>query len=164
MNFKIKMDPDNQRVILGIDKLVASQTRAIRRAFYYIGKDLVHASKKSIMEKPKHGRLYKLKRNGVTRLHRASAPGEAPANFTGSLKHALDFNVIGGDRMEFGVRQIFQNRKGTPAGVTYGKYLELGTSKMAARPFLKPAIKKNLKNIREHFERSLQEVINEDAK
>lgn len=36
--------------------------------------------------------------------------------------------------------------------VEYGKYVELGTSKMSARPFLKPTIQENVPEYKEIFE------------
>jgi len=155
--------PNNDKVICQIKNLPKLPTRALRKAFYYIGKDLVKDANKLIMAKPKHGKLYLLRRNGLTRLHRASAPGEAPANFTGSLRQSIDFDVVGADRMQFGVKQRFQQRQGTPDGVKYGKYLELGTRKMSERPFLLPVIKKNYRNIRKHIETQLKRGLTEGA-
>jgi HK97 gp10 family phage protein len=161
--FNIIRSPNNEKVICKIKGLPKAQTRWIRKAFYYIGKDLVKDADKLIMQKPKHGKIYLLRRNGLKRLHRASAPGEAPANFTGSLRQSLDFDVVGADRMQFGVKQRFQNRQGTPDGVKYGKYLELGTRKMVERPFLLPTIKKNYRNIRKHFETQLKRGLTKEA-
>lgn len=154
--FKVSKSPNNAKVICSIKDLPKTQSRWVRKAFYYIGKDLVKDSQKLITKKPKHGELYRLRKNGVLRLHRASGAGEAPANFTGSLRNSLDFDVVGSDRMQFGVKQKFQNRQGTPDGVKYGKYLELGTRKMDERPYLLPTIKSNYRNIRKHFETQLK--------
>lgn len=159
--FNITESPNNEKVIISIKNLPKTQIRWIRKAFYYIGKDLVKDANKLILQKPKHGKIYLLRRNGLKRLHRASAPGEAPANFTGSLRQSIDFDVVGANRMQFGVQQQFQNRQGTPDGVKYGKYLELGTRKMAERPFLLPIIKSNYRNIRKHFETQLKRGLTE---
>lgn len=152
-------DSGNRRTLLQIENLKDLSQEAIRKAFYMIGKDLVDDSRAMIMEKPKHGRLYKLRKNGRLINHRASAPGEAPANFTGALKHSLDFTVSGSEKMVFGSRTTFPNRKGTPAGVNYGGYLELGTRKIEPRPYLEPAIKKNYGNIQDHFEQQLKKSL-----
>lgn len=146
-----------------------STQEGVRKAFYYIGRDLVAESKKLILKVPKSGRIYRLRKNGRIVLHQASAPGEPPANFTGALKSSLDFNVIGADRMEYGAREQFLNKGGSPVnlktrkGVVYARRLELGDSKVKKRPFLLPSIKTNYKNIREHFEREIKKSIKEGS-
>lgn len=130
----------------------------IRKAFYYIGNDLRRTTQESILSGPKTGRTYLIRIGGRKINHTASAPGEAPANFTGNLRKSIGFEVRGGDKLEFG------SRSGPPAAglspkqsvAEYSKYLELGTSKMAARPYLKPSITKNQQNAKQHFEREIE--------
>lgn len=79
------------------------------------------------MRSPKHGRFYY--RPG--RIHRASAPGESPAIDFKKLVRSLD---------------IRYSRAGLFAtigtfGVKYGPFLEKGTRKMKARPFVAPAVR-----------------------
>jgi hypothetical protein len=163
----VKSDPQNRRAIVSLHNLASNQERAIRQAFYYIGKDLVHDTKRAITEKNKRGRLYRLRRNGRIILHRASAPGQSPANFTGGLKSSIDFNVVGANRLQFGSRENFLNKGGgivslkTRSGVKYGRALELGnaTNNLEPRPYLKPTIESNFRNIRAHFERQLEKSI-----
>ena len=161
MGFDIVADSNNKEVMITISNITPSTLVGIRKAFYFLGKDLRRTSSDLILEKPKTGRLYRLKRNGRIVKHRASAPGEAPANFTGSLRRSIDFDVVGGDRMEFGVKSEFENRKGTPAGVDYGKYLEEGTPKMEKRPFLITSLTKNQANAKEHFDREIKKALEE---
>lgn len=61
------------------------------------------------------------------RYHRASAPGEAPAIDTGHLVNSI--------------RSTFPTKlKGVlNIGAAYASFLEFGTRKMAARPFIEPA-------------------------
>lgn len=63
--------------------------------------------------------------------HRASAPGNPPAPDTGRLRASISREVGK-------VGTVLVARVGTD--VAYGRYLELGTSRMAARPFLRPAL------------------------
>lgn len=77
---------------------------------------------------PKSGKTYR--RGNVT--HRASAPGQYPASDTGVLASSV--------RMIMPSAGSIRGEVGT--NVTYGKYLEFGTSKMAARPWLLPSFKK----------------------
>jgi HK97 gp10 family phage protein len=170
MSFKIETDAQSKKVLLSLEKMGQTTQRALRRAFYFSGKDLVKESSRLIMEKPKHGRLYKLQRNGVSVLHRASAPGEAPANFTGALKSSLDFTVIGHDRMLFGSREQFLGKGGQPVelktrkGVVYGKFLEEGTGKMAPRPFLITSLNNSAKQIEQNFVEQIIKNIDETTK
>jgi hypothetical protein len=82
--------------------------------------------------KPKHGTLYS---GAPYRInlpdHKASAPGEAPADDTGALKNSgavqredgIDYSVTFGDTVAY-----------------YARDLEYGDGeKLAARPFLRPA-------------------------
>lgn len=100
-----------------------------RLAFYKIGKENVRVTRELIKKGPKTGRLYRIA--GRKRLHRASAPGEPPANLTGRLRRGVDFIVKGTDQMQFGDT------------VHYGFYLERGTRKMKPRIHLKRAVVKN---------------------
>ena len=83
------------------------------------------------------------KRNPVDRSvkrgnkrHWPSAPGHPPAIDTGELRRSIMFDVRGTEL-----------EVGSYAGAPYAKYLEEGTRKMAARPFLEPAVEKNINGI-----------------
>lgn len=80
---------------------------------------------KQLASTPGRGRVY------GRRKHRASAPGQGPAVDTGRLRSSISHEVGK-------VGTTIVARVGTD--VEYAKYLELGTSKMAPRPFLRPAL------------------------
>jgi len=82
---------------------------------------------KSIQTGPKSGKTYT--RYNPTRTHIASAPGEAPASDTGNLVSQIRVN------------QKSQDIVTVESRAKYSKFLEYGTSKMQARPFLFPAFK-----------------------
>jgi phage gpG-like protein len=63
---------------------------------------------------------------------RASAPGQFPMSDTGRLANSVDFNLPTSGRLTGEV--------GT--NVIYGRHLEFGTSRMAARPWLLPSFEK----------------------
>lgn len=68
--------------------------------------------------------------------HRASAPGHPPASDTGTLLGSVEAVPFdGGLAYEIGSR------------LAYGQFLEFGTSKMAARPWLTPAWDKHKNEI-----------------
>ena len=80
------------------------------------------------------GKKYQIKPSSITiggkrrRVYTASAPGEAPAVLTGRLRQSVAGTVV----IEGG--QIV-GRVGTD--LEYGRELEFGTKKVAARPWLK---------------------------
>ena len=71
------------------------------------------------------------------RTHRASSPGDPPAADTGYLHNNITFTIDGD-----GLGADIESR------ASYSGYLEFGTSKMQARPFMQPAIEENRPKIR----------------
>ena len=84
-------------------------------------------AKMSIQNGPKTGAV--TTRYNPRRVHQASAAGEAPASDTGYLASNIAIS-IDGDRLGASVE----------SNAEYSAYLEFGTMKMAARPFLQPAL------------------------
>ena len=62
----------------------------------------------------------------------ASSPGEPPGLRTGELRRSIAWEVDG---------ESLKCRVGS--NKSYSKYLEMGTSKMDARPYLKPVVEAN---------------------
>lgn len=150
----IFISPKFNKSSIGISQLTNKTKKGLRYGFYLAGKSLTRESRKLIDSPPKTGRLYwvsigskgrKLKNR---RLHRASAAGEAPAKITGNLKRSVNFVVHGSNILEFG------------SDINYGKFLELGTVKMAPRPFLIKAIKNDAKNTINYVRRSIIAKLN----
>lgn len=79
---------------------------------------------KIAMTGQKSGKLYK---RGKKKTHQASAPGEAPAVDTGTLRRSILTQRDGDLRAVVSV------------GAEYAVWLEFGTRRMAPRPFLGPA-------------------------
>lgn len=103
------------------------------------------------MTGPKSGRVYKRRarrKNGRPRLHRASAPGEAPARDTGTLANAVGIRQIGNMSWEVYVKQ--------PAS-KYAAALEFGSPRrrLAPRPFMRPALERVRKPFVAAIEREL---------
>ena len=83
--------------------------------------------------------------------HTASRPGEPPAIDTGILRASIMNEVeVSGSSVngKVGPDVEFMAAK-APVGtnVEYGYYLELGTSKMEPRPFLRPALIRTRKKV-----------------
>ena len=104
---------------------------------------------KSIQTGSKTGRLYK--RYNPTRTHRASAPGEAPASDTGNLVS----NIMVENK---------QDSVEVQSKAEYSKFLEYGTSKMEARPYMFPAYEKSKEKIIQAVFRKIATTLQDLAK
>lgn len=89
-----------------------------------------------ILSRPGTGRLY---RKGKTVVHRASSPGEPPAPDTGELRRRIFTEVTRGDREVRGL---------ITANTEYAAALELGTERMAARPYLSRLLRDHADRLR----------------
>lgn len=96
---------------------------------------------KSIQSGPASGRTYR--KYNPSRTHRASAPGQAPMSDTGRLASSITFDTRGDLTAIVG------------SAIVYAVYLEYGTSRMAARPFFRPAVEQ----IKAKFDRRLEAAI-----
>jgi|GEM_PF-3353167 len=94
-------------------------------------------SKLSIRNSPPTGRTYLIGKG--RRKHVASSPGKPPRIRSGNLWKSVKGELL----------NDFEGVLGTP--VKYGKYLELGTRKMEARPYLVPALRKAIENNVDNF-------------
>ena len=94
---------------------------------------------------------------GTGTPHTPSEPGQSPAVMTGKLRASITHEVkkgLGGD-----IEARVGIRGGTePDTKNYGLYLEFGTSKMRKRPYLKPALNKNLQTITNLLKRAVKAV------
>jgi HK97 gp10 family phage protein len=115
---------------------------SIEKSMLVVAKMVETAAKKKVSEKGK-GRVYR--KYNPKRTHQASGEGDPPATDTGYLKS----NIVGTAK---GKTAIIESR------AKYSFWLEFGTSRMAARPFLWPAYKetrdKAIKKIAEYVKRA----------
>jgi HK97 gp10 family phage protein len=116
-----------------IDKLSKIASSKIRDEIIMSAHEIRNDIILSMRNTPKTGNVYR--RGG--KEHIASSPGNPPAKDTGELIRSIVVDNAG-DTIEVGVT----------SGAPYGKYLERGTDKMKARPFLQPALDKNLPGIK----------------
>ena len=95
--------------------------------------------RKAIQGPPKTGREYA---RGVNndKVHRASAPGEAPATDTGTLVNSIYNESRGKYSRAIGSR------------LDYAYYLEFGTFKMAKRPAWIPAVERAMPKLLKQVE------------
>lgn len=129
MDFSVKIE--------GLDK-IATASAAIRqnvadeinKAAFASAQKIASEAKRSLNDGNKSGRLYT--RRSVS--HRASAPGEAPATDTGRLVNSIVATFKGaGEAFTIAGRGLAK----------YAPLLEFGTSKIAPRPFMLPALEKS---------------------
>ena len=100
---------------------------------------------RSIQTGPKSGRIYE--KYNPRRTHRSSAPGQAPASDTGNLVSQIR------------VREENKDLIKVESNALYSSFLEFGTSKMLARPFLFPATERSRKKIAQAvFNRVVKEI------
>lgn len=119
------------------DKLGTVAPQKIKYALFLICKNTQKAAITDT-KTPKSGRIYFYNKNGRRIRHIASAPSESHANLTGALNKEMNFKVTSPKEALFGYSN---NSK-------YGKFLELGTSKMSPRPTLKNAMEKEMQKNR----------------
>lgn len=118
---EIRPDTQNKTVFISISNATFKVRKGLKNALIEIGKENVRHTKALIRKQPKTGRFYG--------KHRASAPGEPPANRTGKLLRSVRYKSSSWSFMEFG------------DSAPYGKFLEDGTKKMRPRPHLKRTVR-----------------------
>ncbi len=97
----------------------------VAEALDEIGVRAVELIREELQSGARSGKL--VERRG--RPHQASAPGEAPANWSGALAASLDYEAG-----QTSVR-VFADQP-------YGDYLEYGTLRVAPRPFIGPVMER----------------------
>lgn len=105
-----------------LPQLKAAVTQEADRLVLRAANTLRNNMIRRIMRDAKSGRVYG--------NHQASAPGEAPANDTGALVRSIRVEHTPGS-----------GKARVVVGSAVGKMLELGTKKMAPRPFMRPSVK-----------------------
>lgn len=144
MDFEVKVE-GLDRIQQALPQVQQNVEAELRKALFASANQVEGEAKKSVAAGGKTGRIYK--RRSVT--HRSSAPGEAPASDTGRLLNSINAYPAPANRLE----------STTVAGRGTAKYaamLEFGTTKMAARPFMFPALEKSKDWIRERLAKAVR--------
>ena len=129
MSVKVKVKSMNPR---GINLYSTSFKKKFMVALNISGNDVRNSAIELINSGVKSGRRYG--------KHQASAPGQAPATDTGVLRN----NIVVSSNAEKLEVEVASRAK-------YSKFLEFGTVKMKARPFMFPAFEMNKPKIRRRF-------------
>lgn len=130
--------------------IIATTKRGISKAFHQTGRQLIATGKQLILSKDKTGRIYhyvvyggssKIGPKKITKkTHQASAPGEAPANLSGTLKSSFNYTIQGAKSITFG------------NSAKYAADLEFGTARVKARPYMSKSIETNQRDIENIFQ------------
>lgn len=147
---EVKGSAGNAKVYERAEQLEEQIQRAIRKAWFAIGKDLKSEAETEILRKPKGGRTYIMRSRGRQRRHVASAPGETHAEMTGRLRKSIGWKVGSPDTLVFGYGVVGSDDP------SYASYVEFGTTKMSARPSLGNAIDRMQRNAEQHFAAAFQ--------
>lgn len=91
--------------------------------------------------------------NNKKKAHHPSAPGNPPAPDTGNLRNSINYEI---QKDEYKVTGIVGTTQKNPP---YGQFLEYGTLKMAPRPWLRPAMRKNNEFIRKSISETIKRVM-----
>lgn len=138
MTIRVKID-GGARLRKRLKRASTIAEREVKRAILVSGLEMQGEIQTSI-QTPKSGRIYttnfftdganKVRPIGTRPPHQASAPGEAPAWDTGALAGSI-FAELDGNGPRIGAN--------IGTDLKYGQWLEDGTTKMEARPWLAPA-------------------------
>lgn len=140
----IKGDKELLRLFEKAKRLnVTALDRVLSKSAYKVHENAIT----SIQGGSRSGRVYKRRDKDTGNLitHQASAPGEPPKTDGGDLVKNITVNKHIKASYDVGSRK----------GAGYGFWLEMGTSKMLPRPWLKPALRKSLKDIDKFIDKEL---------
>ena len=124
------------------ENLAARTHFGVEKSLWKSGKGVVGEFNKQVLAKDKKGRIY-IRRNaaGSRRRHRASAAGQTAANRTGFYRKRTSFIVNQGASPQLTIGNSAE----------YAGFLELGTSRMKARPGLLNSINASQRDIMRNF-------------
>tara|TARA_R110000796_G_C14314481_1_gene407018 strand:- start:76 stop:531 length:456 start_codon:yes stop_codon:yes gene_type:complete len=112
-----------------MDRLGKSFDDAVTEGLFLVANDIRTHAIKSIMQQSFGTHVRRSKQGGGTYGHIAAKPGSAPNNDTGGLVRSIAAEKLGPYRYTIG------------SNLPYAGWLEFGTTKMGARPWLEPAFR-----------------------
>ena len=143
----IKTPTGNDLVFKSMANIEGNTEVGIDIALFKAGKDIKTAFEQEVLANNKAGNIYILRGPSGSRIrHIASAPGQTAANISGNY------------RREFGTI----NRSAELVvcnSADYAGFLELGTSRMKARPGLSNSIHANQRNLMNHLATDISNTI-----
>lgn len=140
----IKVQIIDKGVQEALSKLSRSHKPAVMNALETAGTLIRSKAIENINSGGRSGRTYKRGKKGY---HVASAPGEFPATDSGALVKDISVERLA-DSVTIGSRKE-----------PHGYFLEFGTVKMGARPWLRPSAKQEEKNINRLLDTMLGDLL-----
>lgn len=141
-------DSNVDTVIKQLDKLKKEIGKDVASSLYMAGEIVRGTAVKSIQKQSQGEAVTRYRRGGAKYSHVASKPGDAPNTDTG--------NLVKNIAVEPGDESVFVG-----TNVEYGAWLEIGTKDMAARPWLRPALKSNRKKINKLIQTAINKQVRE---
>jgi len=140
---------NKNRLISRLKNLSDASQLPVKQTVFKSALKIENDTKKLIATGSRSGVIYS--RGGVT--SRRSAPGEPPKTDTGRLVSSINKT-----KYNYG----FEYLVGT--NVRDGGFLEFGTYKMLARPWLQPTFLKNKKDITKNINKSVKKALRKSIK
>lgn len=118
-------------------RLSGHEVAAAARKVLYVGADMIRAEA-----------FQSISRGSVSGKHHVpSAPGEPPNRDTGTLQSHIESKMTGPLSAQ------------VTSSADYAAHLEFGTSKMAARPYMRPARDKKAPEIQRLFAQEIEKLV-----
>jgi HK97 gp10 family phage protein len=155
-NFKITGD---DALIRTMQSLGADMEKALERGIVQTANQVRNTAIRSIQNQTFGTHVRRSSQGGgSTYAHIASKPGDAPNTDTGALVNSIAVEHTKGNPFAF-----------VGSGLNYALWLEFGTKRsgktyMQARPWLQPALDKNLKNFEANIVKQAKNMIRQKAK
>ena len=89
--------------------------------------------------------------NNKTKAHHPSLEGNPPAPDTGNLRESIRYETVNENNKVYGIVGSTQKNP------NYAVYTEYGTTKMAPRPWLKPAMRSNSEFIKHSISEAIKD-------
>lgn len=142
----IEMTLDLSRFTKSLNNLSKGSQREAKKAIAKVSYKVEGDCKENISSGSRSGKIYKRGKKGT---HQASAPGEFPKTDYGDLVANIkaEFNFNG-----------FESTVGSRLSAPHGFWLEFGTPKMQARPWLSRTIKDNEAYIEKTFDTAIANI------
>ena len=142
INVQVRGVEEVQKAIQTFGKAIADQ---VSKAVVATALEALTDVRRAIQGPPKTGREYPRGANG-DKIHRASAPGQAPATDTGALVSSTYISRVNSFTQAIGSR------------LDYAFYLEFGTLRMEPRPSWVPAAEKNAPRLEKRLARIIAQA------
>ena len=149
-NFKITGEDE---LIRKMQSLGADMEKALERGIVQTANQVRNSAIKSIQNQTVGTYVTRYSQGGKAYQHVAAKDGDAPNTDTGGLVRSISVEHTSGNQVAF-----------VGSGLDYAKYLELGTKKMGAKPWLMPALNVNLKNLETNIIKQARAMIEKAAK